>query len=94
MRPEPYLRFFDAETFAGIDRLHDEAENRGVSLPGLALAWVLSRPFVTCAIIGPRCPQHLEPVREALQLKLTADECRRLAAFFPRPCEDDRIVNP
>ena len=79
MRPEPYLRWWTAETFAGIDRLREEALARGVSLPGLALAWVLSRPFVSFAIVGPRRPAHLEPVREALGLRLDEAECARLA---------------
>lgn len=74
MRPEPYLKLWNRATFDGLKRLELEAEQRGVSLAGLALAWVMSSPDTTAPIIGPRRAEHFQPFREALELKLTADE--------------------
>jgi aryl-alcohol dehydrogenase-like predicted oxidoreductase len=37
---------------------------------------------VTAPIIGPRKPEHLEPVREALGLRLTAEERDALTVLF------------
>jgi aryl-alcohol dehydrogenase-like predicted oxidoreductase len=74
LRPEPYFRYWNEGTFEGLERLRAEAERRGVSIGGLALAWVMSHPLVTAPIIGPRRPEHFQPVREALELRLSAEE--------------------
>ncbi len=82
LRPGPYLKLWNRTTFAGMARLKQAAAARGVSMAGLALAWVMSHPLVTAPIIGPRRPAHFEPVREALQLPLEATEREELASFF------------
>jgi aryl-alcohol dehydrogenase-like predicted oxidoreductase len=43
-----------------------ETRDRGISLAGLALAWLLADDRVTQIVIGPGRPEHLAPVREAL----------------------------
>ncbi|MCC6804528.1 MAG: aldo/keto reductase [Anaerolineae bacterium] len=83
MRPEPYFRYLNDETFAGLARFGAEAERRGVSMGGLALAWVMSHPLGIAPIIGPRKLPHLDPVCEALSLELTADERDELTRLFP-----------
>jgi len=82
MRPEPYLRLWNEKTFAGLAGLKTEAEKRGVSMAGLALAWVMSNPGVTAPIVGPRRSEHFGPIREALALELGEDECAEIAALF------------
>ncbi|MGQ0570070.1 MAG: aldo/keto reductase [Armatimonadota bacterium] len=82
LRPEPYAVFEKPETFAALDRLRAEAERRGVSMAGLALAWVMSHPLVTAPILGPRRPEHLQPAREAMALKLREHERESIASFF------------
>ncbi len=84
MRPEPYEPFERIETFDALERLRAEAGRRGVSMAGLALAWVASHPLVTTPIIGPRRPEHLQPAQEALQIRLTARERQAIAGFFDR----------
>ena len=59
------------------------AADLGVSMAGLALAWLLHHPRVTAVIVGPRRPEHLEPAREALELTLTPDERAAIGALFP-----------
>jgi aryl-alcohol dehydrogenase-like predicted oxidoreductase len=49
---------------------------------GLSLAWVMSHPVVTAPIIGPRRPEHLDPVPEAMAIQLTAEERERLGSLF------------
>ncbi len=82
LRPEPYLKLLNQATFDGLARLQAEADRRGVSMAGLALAWVMSHPLVTAPILGPRKPEHFKPAREALTLTLTAEERAALAACF------------
>ena len=82
LRPEPYFKLWNEKTFAGLGGLRQAAQERGVSMAGLALAWVMSHPLVTAPIVGPRRPEHFQPVREAVELKLTPDEREELSALF------------
>jgi aryl-alcohol dehydrogenase-like predicted oxidoreductase len=81
-RPEPYLHLVGDELFAGVEALATQARERGISTAGLALAWVLSHPDVTAAVVGPRKPEHLDLVTEALSIELTPAERDSLAALF------------
>jgi len=83
MRPEPYLRYDDEAVYAALDGLGEAAAERGVSMAGLALAWLLAHPGVTSIVVGPRTPAHLAPVREALELQLSPGERDEVGSLFP-----------
>ena len=52
----------------------------------LALAWHLSKPYVTAPIIGATKPNHLTDAVAAIEIKLSADEIARLEApYVPHP---------
>jgi aryl-alcohol dehydrogenase-like predicted oxidoreductase len=82
MRPGPYRHLDVPRVYDGLDALAAEAERRGVSSAGLALAWVVASPGVDSAVVGPRQPEHLEPVREAVGLRLDEAEHEALASLF------------
>ena len=44
----------------------------------IALAWVLSKPAVSCPIVGATKPKHLADAVAALDIKLTQDEITAL----------------
>ena len=71
-RPEPYRGLVTGRTFDILDALRVIADRRGISLAGLALAWLLADDRVAQIVIGPGRPEHLVPVREALQHPLSA----------------------
>jgi aryl-alcohol dehydrogenase-like predicted oxidoreductase len=73
-RPEPYRGFVADRTFDALDRLLAMAAGHGVSMAGLALAWLLADERVTQIVIGPGRPEHLAPVGEALTHPLTAQD--------------------
>jgi aryl-alcohol dehydrogenase-like predicted oxidoreductase len=73
-RPEPYREFVTGRTFDVLDRLRAIAASRGISLAGLALAWLLADERVAQIVIGPGSPEHLEPAAEALNHPLTSEE--------------------
>lgn len=83
MRSEPYQKYLNQKTFDGLVSFRAEADQRGVSMGGLALAWMMANPLITAPIIGPRKPAHFQPVKEALELNLSASECDALTALFP-----------
>ena len=51
------------------------ANRRGVSANAIAAAWVLTQPFPSFALIGPRSPGELASTLSALDVTLTAPEC-------------------
>jgi aryl-alcohol dehydrogenase-like predicted oxidoreductase len=77
-RPGPYQGFVTDQTFGALARLQAIAADRGTSMAGLALAWLLAGDRVAQVVIGPGRPEHLVPVAEALKYPLAEDE--RIAA--------------
>jgi aryl-alcohol dehydrogenase-like predicted oxidoreductase len=74
LRPEPYQQWRNDTTYGVIGTLDRAARDRGLSLPVLALAWVLTDPAVTATVIGPRRPEHVEQAVAALDVTLTTEE--------------------
>lgn len=64
-----------------IAKAHDSSVAR------VALAWVLSRPFVTSVIIGARTEAQLDDNLEASKLTLAADEIATLDSLSAQPRE-------
>jgi len=82
LRPEPYVHLAVERVFRGLDALADAARTRGVTIEALSLAWLLAQPQVDAAIVGPRTPAHLASALAALDVALSADEAKALAALF------------
>ena len=82
LRPEPYRGLEEEKTYAGLDALEAAAQERGLDMATLSLAWVLSHPLVPAAVVGPRRPAHLEPARKAVEVALTRAEREELGALF------------
>ncbi len=59
------------------------AEETGLSLVHLAIAFVLDHPAVSSAIIGPRTMEHLESQLGAVEVTLTSDVLDRIDAIVP-----------
>jgi len=53
-------RFLTDEVFAAVERLRPIAADAGLSMPQLALAWVLREPNVASAIVGASRPEQLD----------------------------------
>ncbi|GAA4605870.1 aldo/keto reductase [Actinoallomurus liliacearum] len=68
-----------------VEAVTEIAEARGVPRAQVALAWVLSKPFVTAPIVGMGRDRHLDDALAALELRLTDDEIARLEKpYTPR----------
>jgi aryl-alcohol dehydrogenase-like predicted oxidoreductase len=69
-----------------VDRLSQIAEQRGVPMAQVALAWLLNKPAVTAPIVGATKPHHLTDAVAALELKLTPEEVVELEELYvPHP---------
>jgi aryl-alcohol dehydrogenase-like predicted oxidoreductase len=81
-RPEPYEKLVNDRTFDALDQMSALGRERNTSMAGVALAWLLADERVAQVVVGPGRPEHLEPVREALQNPLTTDERASLDTIF------------
>jgi aryl-alcohol dehydrogenase-like predicted oxidoreductase len=81
-RPEPYQRLMTDRTFAALGGLEAMAARRGTSMAGLALGWLLADERVAQIVIGPGRPEHLQPVREAIDHQVTASERAEIERIF------------
>ena len=80
-----YTRTADADKKV-IDRLEELSKKRGTPMATLALAWMLSKPFVTSPIVGATKPNHLSDAVAALSIKLTPEEIAALEEpYIPHP---------
>ena len=61
-----------------VERVGEIAAERGIPRAQVALAWVLSKPFVTAPIVGATKPAHIDDAIGALDVELSADEIDRL----------------
>lgn len=86
-RPGPYAGFRTEETFAALDRLQAVAGSLGISMGGLALAWLLADDRVTQIVIGPGRPDHLAILGEALAHPLSGPELARVESAVGDPLE-------
>ena len=80
LRPQPYQHLMTRRTFEAIDALRAAAAERGLETGTLALAWVLSHPSVTSALIGPRTVDQFKPWLNAVDVHLTTDEREALVS--------------
>ena len=61
------------------------AEDRGIPMAQVALAWVLHNPVVAAPIVGATKPHHLPDAVAALTVRLGDDEIGALEApYTPR----------
>jgi aryl-alcohol dehydrogenase-like predicted oxidoreductase len=65
------------------DALGQLADDSGISLVHMALAFVLQHPAVTAPIIGPRTMEQLETQLEAVDVTLSADTLDRIDEIVP-----------
>jgi aryl-alcohol dehydrogenase-like predicted oxidoreductase len=76
-RPENQAKLDAADALARL------AEDAGLSLIHLALAFVINHPAVTSAIVGPRTMEQLESQLGAVDVKLSDDILDRIDEIVP-----------
>ena len=48
----------------------------------IALAWMLSKPYVTAPVVGANRPEHLDDAVAALDVRLSPEQIARLEAPY------------
>jgi aryl-alcohol dehydrogenase (NADP+) len=70
-------RFFKPEDFDVLERAEEVAKEKGVTVAQVSLSWLLHKG-VTAPIIGATKVEHVEDAVNAIELKLSIDDVRRL----------------
>jgi aryl-alcohol dehydrogenase-like predicted oxidoreductase len=68
---------------AATEQFAQLADEAGMSLIELALAFILRHPAVTSSIVGPRTMEHLESQLTAADIELTDDVLNRIDEIVP-----------
>jgi aryl-alcohol dehydrogenase-like predicted oxidoreductase len=71
-------RYFRPEDFDVVERLLEVAKENGASPAQAALAWLLNKKGIVSPVIGPTKLEQLEELVGATDLKLKADDMKRL----------------
>lgn len=82
------LKLFEGEKFKhnirAVNELKTIAERKGKKIAQLALAWVLSNPVISVALVGARKPEEVEENMGALGWKLTEADKQEIDAIFAK----------
>ncbi len=78
-------RYGEAVYYEVAERFTAYAKERGVAPASLAVAWVMTHPAVTAAIIGARDVRQLEASIAALDLELTPEWRAEISALSVEP---------
>jgi aryl-alcohol dehydrogenase-like predicted oxidoreductase len=73
--------------FDCVDVMREIAKAHRASVAGIAIAWLLQRPFVTTVIIGAKNDEQLEGNLAATEIKLTGDDLEKLDKVSALPPE-------
>lgn len=71
-------RYWHEGMFETVEQIRPLAVEAGMSLPQLAVAWVLANPVVTAPIIGASRPEQLDDTLKAVETPLSGDLKHRL----------------
>ena len=77
--------FLEDEALAKVDRLQPIADELGLSMAQLALAWCLRQPGVSSTIVGVTRPEQLDDNVKASGRKLPAEALDAIDEIFPPP---------
>ena len=71
--------YFSEHNFRVVDRLRDKAEEIGIPMVRLAMAWAMTHPAVTSVIVGARTTAHIDNALEAYDMGMDPDLRAELA---------------
>jgi aryl-alcohol dehydrogenase-like predicted oxidoreductase len=82
-------RFLRDDVLEAVQRLKPIADQAGLSMPQLAIAWVLQNPNVAAALVGASRPEQLADTVKASGVKLDADTMAAIDTALGNVVNDD-----
>jgi aryl-alcohol dehydrogenase-like predicted oxidoreductase len=87
-------RLMDDDVLEAVDRLRPVADEAGLSMAELALAWVLRRPELASAIVGASRPEQVHANARASGTQLTPDTLAAVEeALGDTPVKEPTLAN-
>ncbi len=81
VRQQTVVKYFTERNWALLDHMDIIAQAHHASVSQVALAWQLSNPVITSAIIEPRTLEQFRDNLGALEMQLSGDELQQLNRF-------------
>ena len=80
------MLYYRPEDFSVAERAWEIARAHALTGSQIALAWILSKPYVTAPIIGASKLEHLDQSIAALEIQLAPEEIKQLEELYqPHP---------
>ena len=83
IRAKIFTAFSDERRLDAVERLIPLAEQAGLSMPHLAMAFAISHPGVTSALLGARTMEQLDDLLAGVDVVLTDDVLDRIDEIVP-----------
>ena len=83
IRAKIFTAFSDERRLDAVERLIPLAEEAGLSMPHLAMAFTISHPGVTSALLGVRTMEQLDDLLAGVDVVLTDDVLDRIDEIVP-----------
>jgi len=82
-------RFLEDDVLTAVQQLKPIAEQAGLTMPQLAIAWVLQNPNIAAALVGASRPEQLKDNVKASGVRLDADTLAAIDAALAGAVVDD-----
>ena len=82
-------RFLEDDVLTAVQKLKPIAEQAGLTMPQLAIAWVLQNPNIAAALVGASRPEQLKDNVKASGVRLDADTLAAIDAALAGAVVDD-----
>jgi aryl-alcohol dehydrogenase (NADP+) len=80
------MLYYRPEDFSVAERAQEVAKAHNATGSQIALAWILSKPYITAPIIGASKLEHLDQSIAALEIKLAPEQIKHLEELYqPHP---------
>ncbi len=74
--------YFNEQNFSIIQNLRDFSHETDISMPRLAMSWVLQRPDVSSVLVGARTTAHLDNAIQAIKQPLNDNLIQRMNSWL------------
>jgi aryl-alcohol dehydrogenase (NADP+) len=83
IRAKLFAAFSDEQRLDAVERLIPLAAEAGLPMPHLAMAFAISHPGVTCALLGARTMEQLDGLLAGVDVVLSDDVLDRIDEIVP-----------
>ncbi len=84
------------DTFDLLEKLDELCKKYGIGMNQLAIAWLVSKPYVTTVLMGGSKPEHFDPIYSVLDIEISQEDLTQIDEWSQQwrfiPFHNQRIV--